>query len=658
MTFVDPGARSPVDIQVRLRGPGNAPVDYNAEPEYQEPKKPERRAPDAPIDYNAEPEYQAPAPAPEQPAISSAQEYRDFLKQQFHGPAQGPSVAEELAPATIDVGNQMRAAAQHTSPIVEAHAPNLLGNLELDENDKYLYKDADGKLNPVDSQHHVVLQDPADGKMKVFARTPDTNENMFAGLGRFVTQGMGGSQKITGALPAVKAATAANQLGMTLPLAVRNPIAGAAGKLLSKLPGGGSLTESVARTGEQLGSKLEQATAATGGSIAPEVGGQAFEKGIEEGFKPASRSLLSQLYSGVDAGVNETGKTPLANARRQFEDLIGQRGGYDDPNPTKGLGLIEGALQDRQGLTYSGIKNLRTRIGDMIDDRTFANGLSEKEWRAMYGALSSDLEHSVATNGSPAALRTFRIANDAAARIEGMKDNISKVLGNKLRPDEGVTKAILRMATKQSSDVQALTDARTAVSPDVWKHFTANALSKLGRTAEGHFDPQQFIEDYGKLSDKGKTLLFGGAGQDRLPTILNSIEEVSRKTLAAGQKQGHAAGVAAGHGGMGAVLALAGERAFEGHYKPALALLGTAVGAHVAGRILGSAPSAASLARWARTYEEFIRQPGPSTAALLRMRTRDLANTAGDQTGVPTETIFQQIQQAVQRVYQGNNQKS
>jgi hypothetical protein len=653
MTFVDPGARSPVDIQVRLRAPGDAPMDYSTEPDYQEPKPAAKPAPHDQMDYSAEPDYQD-QPKPEPAPITTAQDYRDFLKQQFHGPATGPSVGEQMEQGTIDAGNQMRAAAQHTTPNVAAHAPNLLGNLELDEADNYLYKDAGGQLNPVNSQDHVVLQDPADGRMKVFARTPDTNENMFAGLGRFFSQGMG-ANKITGALPAIKAATPASRLGITLPLAARNPVVAVAGKLLSKLPGSGSLAQSGARTAEQLGGKLEEATAATGGSIAPEVGGSAFEKGIEEGFKPQSRSLLRQLYDGVDAGVNLDSKTPLANTRRYFEELVGKRGGYDDPNPTKGLGVIEGALQERQGLTYPAIKNLRTRIGDMIDDNVFANGLSEKEWRAMYGALTKDLEYSVGTNGSPAALRTFKIANEAADRIETMKDNISKVLGNKLRPDEGVTKAILRMATKTSSDVAALNDAKEAVRPEVWKHFTANALSKLGRTPEGQFDPQQFIEDYGKLSDEGKKALFSGAGQTNLLPFLNDIEQVSGKSLKAA---GHVPGLGevAGHGSMGAVLALAGEKAFEGHYTPALALLGTAIGANLAGRVLGAAPSAASFARWQRAYVDMIRQPSPASFAVFNLVNRNLSNTIADQVGVPAATIEQKLKQAVQSGNQGGNQ--
>jgi hypothetical protein len=47
-----------------------------------------------------------------------------------------------------------------------------------------------GEVVPTDQNQHVVLRDPADNRLKVYARTPDTNEGMISSLGRVAMTGM------------------------------------------------------------------------------------------------------------------------------------------------------------------------------------------------------------------------------------------------------------------------------------------------------------------------------------------------------------------------------------------------------------------------------------------------------------------------------------
>jgi hypothetical protein len=91
-----------------------------------------------------------------------------------------------------DFLNQGVAAGQRTTPNIAAHAKNFVSS-DTYENDagQLLYKDpASGELVPTDSNKHVALKDPSDGKIKVFNRTDDTNEGTLSSLGRILGTGM------------------------------------------------------------------------------------------------------------------------------------------------------------------------------------------------------------------------------------------------------------------------------------------------------------------------------------------------------------------------------------------------------------------------------------------------------------------------------------
>lgn len=99
------------------------------------------------------------------------------------------SAAERL---TLDFMNQGSAAGQRTTPNISAQMKNLV-SADVHENDagEVLYRDPQsGKLVPTDQSKQVALRDPSDNKIKIFARTPDTDEGVLSAVGRLVGTGM------------------------------------------------------------------------------------------------------------------------------------------------------------------------------------------------------------------------------------------------------------------------------------------------------------------------------------------------------------------------------------------------------------------------------------------------------------------------------------
>lgn len=89
--------------------------------------------------------------------------------------------------------NQGAAAGQLTTPDISAHMPHLISD-QVHENDagEAMYIDpATGKLQETNAAKQVVLRDPSDNRLKVFARSPDTEEGRASAAGRLLLTGSG-----------------------------------------------------------------------------------------------------------------------------------------------------------------------------------------------------------------------------------------------------------------------------------------------------------------------------------------------------------------------------------------------------------------------------------------------------------------------------------
>lgn len=122
----------------------------------------------------------------------------------------GPETASAAAQMAGDFLNQGSAAGQRTTPNIAAQMKNFISD-DVHENDagEVLYRDPQsGKLVPTDQNKQVALRDPKDGKIKVFARSADTNEGVMSAAGRLIGTGMAaGAPTARPAIPAAPALT-------------------------------------------------------------------------------------------------------------------------------------------------------------------------------------------------------------------------------------------------------------------------------------------------------------------------------------------------------------------------------------------------------------------------------------------------------------------
>jgi hypothetical protein len=557
------------------------------------------------------------------------------------GPAPGflqgaVQAAQQIYPSIL---TQQQAAAQRTTPVIQAQAPNLLGPATADELGNVGYKDPSGQFVPTDRNKHVVLLDPADNTPKVYARTEKTEEGALASAGHMLGTMMGpGNIMFGGVVPPTIAAV--ERLGVEVPRAIasQRPLTTFTGQVVARAPGGGPLQEAIPRSVEQLGGKVSEAAELAGGSVSPAAAGEGFTGAIERVFKPRVSGETARAYEGVERLLDPNRTQPLNATQDVVRDIVSRRTAAALPGAGRSADLVLEAVNRPQGMTYRGIKDLRQNIGELLEGGILPEGYSETELRRVYGALSDDLRTAVIDAGGPRAAIAFERANKLAEGVAGWKDTLRKVVGPSTRSGEGVYEAIVRMAgSGPSADQQGLIAARAAVPREVWQDIASTAISTLGRNRAGVFSPAQFISDYGRLSDVGKRALFGSVGSGNVIPFLDDIAQVSNRFVQAG-KLANVSGTA-GHQAFYATMAsifggtIGAVAAGPVALIPPAAAIGGMIGTNLMARVLATPATAASMARWARVYQAVAERPTPAGIAAMGRVSGELANTINGSLG-------------------------
>jgi hypothetical protein len=427
---------------------------------------------------------------------------------------------------------------------------------------------------------------------------------------------------------AISPAAAAQRQGIALPSAIANPspFTRILGQVVSKAPGGSVLSRAIENASNQTEGAVTR-TASALGAANPAEAGAAFSQGIQTGFKPAIKKVVGDAYDRVDALVDPNVTTPLTATTKAVSDIMAERqAGAMDPY-SSAVKLVSEGVTRPEGLSYTGIKSLRSSIGEMIDTGTFPEGMSQTELRRLYKGLTADLKNSVAQAGGKDAANAFNYANTLAKNAAAWKDSIAKVLGPESRSSEGIAATITRMAGKgPTADIETLLRARTAVPKSAWAEVASNALARLGRDKAGNFSPPRFFSDYGNLSKEGKAALFGGAGSDNLLPFLDEIHRVSKAFSEAG-KLANVSGTSSHNVAAAALGAVAAGVAHLSWVEPVTAVT-AAVGAYGTARILARPATAAAMARWARASLAFKQRPGAIAGTAMIRASIDLSRTA------------------------------
>lgn len=381
---------------------------------------------------------------------------------------------------------------------------------------------------------------------------------------------------------------------------------------------------------EQVGTKADEVAQGFGGASPVASAGDTARSAIKDWITGESAARTNQLYDKAENLINPDIKTPLVNARGVAAEIEAERMAAHLPNG-KAVDTVISAVTDADGLTYQGIKTLRSKIGEAMNSGILPEGMSGADLKRIYSGLTDDLRSAAHMGGGPKAVEAFDRANRYYKLVSDRRESLAKIIGaDGNAPAETVFGRLEAMAGSSSrADISKLVQARKAAGADDWNEVASTVVSRLGRDVEGNFSPQRFITAYGKLSDTGKQVLFRSTGKSDLAVHLDDIATVSSRFKEL-QKFANPSGTA-----RNSLWATMGA----GAVAAPLTTLTTVLGGRMVAMALARPASAASIAKLAKAQQAVAVAPSASKVAAYTLAARNLISTLGAKNVAPADFL-------------------
>lgn len=679
MTFVDPGARTPVNIEVRFPGKG-----FNADdlPEWKPPAKAaEQFNPDELPEWS--PKQKAPqrevgtAEAVGQGAVEGAsfgfapamaglreaagKDVRDFADKNLPLPiALGVKHTVGAARLLAD------AIGAHSDPEVRASYERgrkaaLENQQAAQEQHPWAY--FAGQLGGAAAVPLPGLTAATTGARLVRGATIGGIGGAALGTGEAVSEGedlpgiagraatgaalggvLGGATGAivgprlrTGTSPGERAAQTAESLGAPLPRGVASDnaaIQAATAKARSVPLVGSRISSALDRTQEAAGERLGDIAVHTAGGIATDraTADAVVRPGLQQVIDN-NRTAIDRAYGTVRGMISPTQRYTMPRTDAVLNRIMAARKAAGWTNPAQGLEQFRNVAG---GATFEGAHRAR------VDAREAGNvlvphpGYNKGDYNQIVKAMTADIRDMARASGGPSAVNAF----DTAEREFGRLAEQNRILHNLVNAKgEGAISTLLKAASEKGGNLKLLAQLRATMRPDEFGQVSATLLNELGHSSRtGTFSLAQFVTGWDKISDGAKRILFS-------PSHLRDVEDIVGmgqhiKGALRESNTSHTAGVLI-------MFDLARDAVLLGASIGAGAVSGAAVPGMMAGGAatvfahwLASPAKAASMGAWTRAYRGItLGQPTPARLAVFNIATRNLANNLG----IPVRNIASHV---------------
>lgn len=217
-----------------------------------------------------------------------------------------------------------------------------------------------------------------------------------------------------------------------------------------------------------------------------------------------------------------------------------------------------------KALSYNTLKGFRSYLGRQMNKLTLDGGADNAQLKALYGALTDDMEAALRTKGGDAAVQSFRSVNDwYKAQMETARNSLQPLVGKGATPAnaEKAFSVLTQSAGAKTGNIQRLKDIYKGLTPMERQDMTASILAKMGQGKDG-FSPAKFLSDLANMSDEAKNVVFRQQfGDDMLQAWEDLTEvimpQIERASSYINRSRSGMAGVQIGQAGVVAGTALA-----------------------------------------------------------------------------------------------------
>jgi hypothetical protein len=359
-------------------------------------------------------------------------------------------------------------------------------------------------------------------------------------------------------------------------------------KTLARLPGGGALVRSVRNQNERLGQTTDDIVQNLSGGA--DTSAEGAGKMLKGQLKTAAKRMKEEAASHYDEveklipkdtpiGVKNTLETvrklttPLQGAENVSKPLINK----------EIQALREGLEKDLeanhlQAMPYATLKELRTRIGQMIDWGPFSTDPKNGALKQVYNAITADMNIGASSVSKEAAAAVQKATSAYAKSKE--EQAVLKAVISKAGGPEKVFNSLMSGTKEGATTIKQVLGAIDEPSRQI---LAASALQRMGRATAGAqgaagtaFSAESFLTNWNRMSPEARQSMFGSLPGDYAKSVSRlaaNIEGLKAYSKLMENPSGTAQNVLWGTEVGGALLSV-----LHGDPKTAAAIAGTAAG--------------------------------------------------------------------------------
>lgn len=298
-----------------------------------------------------------------------------------------------------------------------------------------------------------------------------------------------------------------------------------AGSIADQAVVGEDLARSAQDTARQTQAAAERVMAGYG-RVGPDEAGQNVTNELQNWIKNGARHEMGPEYEDIEMSMRPHPdldpfhhphlQSPMPATRQLRSQVEREMAESHNEMERAALQSVEGALQ-QDTMTYTGMKNLRTKIQNLMDPLNPQAGTLAPVYGRLRNAITEDMGNMIRTRGGEELYGRWQAANARMTEINNQRDMLRDLIsgGPNSIPGETVVDRIIRKANAgKGGDLRALELVTNTLSDGAREQLAGEAFHRLGLQTTGNnmvgeWNPATFSRNYRKLSEDGQNLLFG-----------------------------------------------------------------------------------------------------------------------------------------------------
>ena len=269
--------------------------------------------------------------------------------------------------------------------------------------------------------------------------------------------------------------------------------------------------------------------------------------------------------------------------------------------------------------------------------------IARAERKALYGAMSRDMENIARQGGGEEAVTALKTAHQNAKTYIEQNKNLQALLNKS--SNEGLAGSLIGTAAEKTGNIKLLGQLRAQMPPEAFQQVSGQLLHELGHNpASNSFSLSQFGTNWSKLSQDAKEKLFDPGHRQTLDGLANM-----GKFLKNTDKYKNFSQTAHSVAWMDVIehIGDALGEAVGGNFKPTMKLGAGLTAGAIFGKVLARPASAAAVARWTRAAQSYGMAPSIRNRVAVNLATKSLIDNISDQGGIARNKLILALGQAL-----------